>query len=323
MLRSLFLILALATTASAEEVIRVDVQLVQVGFSVRDAEGALRSDLTADDFRVFEDGVEQEIRRFAPAERLPLRLGVLKDHSGSQDDFHKRHDEDLRLFLETMLQTEDRAFLLAFGDRLRLLAPFHNDLDYLGDVIRLSRKNVYFPKVGPDVRRRGGTALFDAVYHTVRAQYAEPEPARRAIVVLSDGSDNSSGYTLLDAIEAAQEHDVRIFGIWYGSDRPSVRDRYGQRVLLRLAEGTGGERFFAEGESLQEQFRMIGDYLRASYELGYYSSNDSEDDGFRRVEIRARKPGLEVRAKPGYFAEPGGGDNAEPTAPPSRAPDSP
>lgn len=318
MLRVFSLVLLLAATVSAEEVIRVDVQLVQVGFSVRDAEGALRSDLTAEDFRVFEDGVEQEIRRFAPAESLPLRLGVLKDHSGSQDDFHKRHDEDLRLFLKTMLQPEDRAFLLAFGDRLRLLAPFHNDLDYLGDVIRLSRKNVYFPKVGPDVRRRGGTALFDAVYHSVRLQYAEPESGRRAIVVLSDGADNSSGYTLLDAIEAAQEHDVRIFGIWYGSDRPSVRDQYGQRVLLRLAEGTGGERFFAEGESLQEQFRMIGDYLRASYELGYYSSNDSADQAFRRVEIRADKPGLEVRAKPGYFAK-----TAEATAPPLRAPESP
>jgi len=310
-MRLAWVLLCLPLAASPEEVFRVDVQLVQVGFSVRDAAGSLRADLEADDFVVLEDGVEQRVRRFSRADRLPLRLGVLMDHSGSQDDYEEQHDEDLRLFLQTMLQREDRAFLLAFGDRLRLIAPFHNDLEYLGDVIRQSRRNGSFPRVGPEVRRRGGTALFDAILHSIRQQYAEAEPARRALVLLSDGSDNSSGYTLLDAIEAAQEHDVRVFGIWYGDDSPSVRDEYGQRVLDRLAQGTGGERFFATGESLEDQFRMIGDYLRASYEVGYYSSNGHLDGAFRRVEIRPHDRTLEVRAKPGYYVQRTGATSAD------------
>lgn len=310
-MRLALLLPCLAVAAFPQEVIRVDVQLVQVGFSVRDSSGNLRADLDADDFVVLEDGVEQQVRRFARAHRLPLRLGVLVDHSGSQDDYERQHDEDLRLFLVTMLQPEDRAYLLAFGDRLRLIAPFHNDLEYLTEAIRLSHKNVSFPKVGPDVRRHGGTALFDAVYHSVREQYQQPEPARRAIVLLSDGSDNSSGYTLLDAIETAQEHDVRVFGIWYGSKNPSVRDEYGRRVLERLAEGTGGERFISSGESLEDQFRLIGDYLRASYEIGYYSSNAAEDGAFRRVEIRPRDRSLEVRARPGYYVSERGATSAD------------
>ena len=109
--------------AAAQTKIQVDVQLVQFGFSVRDASGDLRNDLTADDFEVLEDGEPQRITRFAGGDALPLRLGVLVDNSGSQDAFRDDHLRDLQAFLDSLLDEGDGAFLIGYGDRLRLISP--------------------------------------------------------------------------------------------------------------------------------------------------------------------------------------------------------
>lgn len=291
--------------APAQTTIQVDVQLVQIGFSVRDAEGRLVADLGHNDLDVYEDGELQQIARFAPAESLPLQLGVLTDLSGSQEAFFKTHRKDVEVFLETILSARDQAFLVGFGDRLRLLSDFSSDSSALIHYMKFGRKNVYFPRLGPDVDRDGGTAFFDAIYHSVQEKFAAAA-GRRALVIMSDGADNSSGFTLLDAIETSQRNDVRVFGLWYSKPRnegPPLRDQYGVRVMDRLAVGTGGESFDASQGILEEQLRRIAEDLRSSYELGYYSSNPGRAGAFRNVEIRPKTPGLTVRAKPGYFAE--------------------
>jgi len=125
-------------------------------------------------------------------------------------------------------------------------------------------------------------------------------------VVLSDGADDSSGYTLLDAIEAGQSLDVRTFSLWYSDPEKSenpLRDQYGRRAMDRLAAGTGGERFDAGHGVLKEQFERIAEELRSSYELGYYSNNPRVPGVFHNVEIRPKRPGLKVRAKPGYYSD--------------------
>ncbi|MDA0205291.1 MAG: VWA domain-containing protein [Acidobacteria bacterium] len=294
----------ISATSQAQTTIQVDVQLVQIGFSVRDAEGSIRAGLGADDFEVFEDGKRQKVARFGAAESLPLRLGVLTDLSGSQHAFVKAHRADVKVFLDTVLGPADQVFLVGFGNRLRLLAEYSDQSESLIHYLKLGLKNVYFPVVGPDVRRRGGTAFFDAIYHSIRQKFVA-EAGRRALVVMSDGSDNSSGYTLLDAIEAGQEQDVRIFSLWYskpGEEGTPIRDQYGRRVMDRLAGGTGGERFEASHGVLGEQFRRIAEDLRSSYELGYYSSNARSPGVFHSVEIRPKQVGLQVRAKPGYYS---------------------
>ncbi len=297
---------ASAARLRAQSDIAVDVRLVQVTFSVRDAHGAIVPNLDEQDFQIFENAERQTIKRFARGTDRPLRLGVLVDGSGSQDDFIERHRRDLADFLDAALEPSDGAFLLGFGNSLRLICDFANDssammarLEYYRDAARR------LPKIGPDEDRDGGTAFYDAIYHSVREKLADAEQGRRALLMLSDGGDNSSGYHMLDAIETAQAADVRIFGIWYAGENDGqlkVRDRYGLRVLSRLAEDSGGELFRASSESLKAQFRRISEDLRTSYEAAYYSTHAASDGRFRQVEIRPKDPTHTVRARPGYYA---------------------
>ena len=292
-----------ASILSAQSTIKVDVQLVQMGFSVRDATGELRTDLGPEAIDVFEDGERQEVARFSAADRLPLRMGLLIDASGSQDSFRETHYGDLRVFLDSVLGLGDGVFVVGFGNRLRLIAPLTADADAVLHRADLYRRGTRFPAVGPEERRSGGTGFFDALYHSIHEQFTVADAGRRALVVLSDGADNSSRYNLMDAIDAAQAKDVRIFNIWYAEhDEDSIRIHYGNRVMQRLAENTGGELLVRSGGDLGEHFSRIADILRSSYELGYYSTNTDNDGRFRQVEIRTKDPALTVHAKPGYFA---------------------
>src|SRR5262249_9955441 len=107
--------------------IRVDVNLVNVGFTVRDARGALAANLTQDDFEVLEDGTPQKISFFARSAEVPLSLGLILDVSGSQERFLKPHHDHLDTFLQQVLGPSDRAFLICFGNHLRVVSDFTAD----------------------------------------------------------------------------------------------------------------------------------------------------------------------------------------------------
>jgi Ca-activated chloride channel family protein len=113
-----------AGVLAAQQAIRVDVHLVNVGFSVRDSQGNLVTNLTRDDVEVFEDGAPQKISFFARSSDVPLKLGLLMDVSGSQDSFVKPHSKDLQTFLKSVLGPKDQAFMLCFGNHLRLASDF-------------------------------------------------------------------------------------------------------------------------------------------------------------------------------------------------------
>lgn len=296
----------LGSQLSAQSSIAVDVRLVQVTFSVRDAAGAIARSLGEQDFEIFENGERQKINRFTHGGAQALRLGVLVDGSGSQDEFIERHRRDLADFLDSALEPHDGAFLLGFANSLRLVNDFANDSEAM-----MARLEYYrdrpgrLPKLGPDDDREGGTALYDAIYHSIREKLVGADQGRRALLILSDGGDNASGYHMLDALETAQAADVRVFSIWYAGEddgQLKVRDRYGLRVLSRFAEDTGGERFEASSANLKDQFRRISEDLRTSYEAAYYSTHAENDGRFRQVEIRPKNPTLQVRARPGYYA---------------------
>src|SRR5690242_12156807 len=118
------LCLAIVALALAQTAIRVDVQLINVGFSVRDAQGRLVSDLSQGDFEVLEDGAPQKVAFFARSLDVPLNLGLVVDISGSQGSFLKQHHKDLRVFLNEVLRKQDRAFLLCFANHPRLVTDF-------------------------------------------------------------------------------------------------------------------------------------------------------------------------------------------------------
>ena len=286
--------------------IQVDVNLVNIAFTVRDPRGALAANLSKDDFEVFEDGVAQRVSFFARSSDVPLTLGLIADVSGSQEHFLKPHHRHLEAFLHDVLSPRDRAFLICFGNHLRLVSDFSPSGEPILDGLkRFEHGDYHFPELGPPEERELGTAFYDAIYFAITEKLSNTQDGRRALIVFSDGEDNSSAHHMMDAIETAQLADTRIFALRYterNHGRLTARNKYGIRVMERIARETGGADFDAAQSDIRTSFRQIGEELRASYELAYVSSNPVRDGSFRKVVIRPRQPGFSVRSKTGYFA---------------------
>jgi Ca-activated chloride channel family protein len=287
-----------------------DVNLISVGFSVRDSQGKLITNLKQDDFEVLEDGVPQKIAFFARSVDVPLTLGLVVDMSNSQGSFLKPHEKDLKTFLQTALAPRDRAFLLCFGNRLRLVADFSPpDRDLAAALAGFSRvkDTSIYPELGPREIRTAGTAFYDAIYYASVQMLANTEGGRRALIIFSDGEDNSSAHHELEAIEAAQANNVLLFCVRYTEvqdHRLNARNKYGTSIMARIAKETGGADFDARQKGLAENFKAIGEQLRSAYELGYHSTNTAIDDTFHKISIRVKDPELTVRSKTGYYARP-------------------
>ena len=286
-----------------------DVNLVNVTFSARDSSGKLIKDLGQDDVQVFEDGVPQPIRFFANTADLPLTVGIVVDASDSQESFYTKHHKDVEQFLRDVLAARDQAFLVCFGNHIRLVSDMTNSvLQIMDDFSRFEHgKASAFPELGPPEIREDGTALFDAVVYGVREKLARTDHGRKALIVFSDGEDDSSAYDLIDAIETAQAGDVLVYAIRYTEHkkgRLTSRNKYGIRAMKRLARDTGAADFDASGDAdLDQTFRDIGAELRSLYEVAYHASKPARDGTFRKIEVRADRPGLAIRSRAGYFSQ--------------------
>jgi Ca-activated chloride channel family protein len=288
----------------AQDSIKVDVNLVTVAFSVRDSSGALVDGLTQDDFEVLEDSAPQKIAYFAKSTDVPLTLGLVVDASGSQDHFEKQHERDLDTFLKAVLGPKDRAFLVGFGNYVRLVSDFaRSGAEVMQQWKLYAKKPQNFPELGPHESRDLGTAFYDSIFYSVEDKLAK-ENGRRALLIFSDGEDNSSSHDMMTTIEEAQQTNVQLFAIRYTQKEHgkfTARNQYGIRVMDRLARETGGMHIDAQEVDPQTYFKRIAEELRSSYELGYYPST-AKDDTFRKIVVRVKKPGLSVRSRTGYFS---------------------
>jgi len=297
----------LVPTAPAQKPIKVDVNLVNVAFTARDANSALIENLTKDDIELFEDAVPQKIEFFAKSTDLPLTLALIMDVSGSQEHFEKKHEKDLEVFLKEVLGAQDRAFMVCFGNHLRLVSDYSNSPEeILAGFREFDKGKKHFPEIGPVEERDLGTAFYDAIYYSVTEKLAEVG-GRQAILMFSDGEDNSSSHNMMTAIETAQAANVVVYNIRYTeTDKHGVlnaRNKYGISVMDRIAKETGGAHIDAEHTDPHTYFREIAEELRTSYELAYYPTNKSHDGTFRKIGIKPKHEGVKVRTKTGYFAE--------------------
>jgi Ca-activated chloride channel family protein len=305
-----FLLLALGvsigvTSGQGQEPIRVKVNFVSVAFVARDANGALVDNLTRDDVDVFEDAVPQKIAFFSRSSDVPLTLGLVVDASGSQDHFSRQHKDDLEVFFKDVLGPKDRVFLVAFANSIRLLSDFSQSGGDLLEVWKTYHKSrARFPLLGPDDNRDLGTAFYDSIYYSVTEKLAR-ENGRRAILLFSDGEDNSSSHDMMTAIETAQAENVVVYAIRYTDKehgKLTPRNKYGTSVMDRVARETGGAHIDAETTDAHVYFRQIAEELRTSYEVGYYPTDPLKDDSFRKIVIKPKRDGIKVRAKTGYFS---------------------
>lgn len=306
MLRSAaVLFLALSTLCSGQDRLRVNTNLVNMSFSVRDSRGGLVENLTKDDLEVLEDNVPQKISFFVRSTDVPLTLGLIVDYSDSQEHFYKKHRHDLEVFLKDVLGPDDKVFLICFGNHLRLVSDYAQSgpevLDHLREFERGERN---FPEIGPRMDRELGTAFYDSIFYSVEEKLAKQQ-GRRALLIFSDGEDNSSSHDMMSTIESAQAHNVPVFCIRTTQTRRgqlTARNQYGIRVMDRVSRETGGRHFDASAMEARDYLREITDELRSSYELAYYPLRPMKDNTFRKVLIRGKEKELIIRAKTGYFS---------------------
>jgi Ca-activated chloride channel family protein len=297
--------LVFAQSEWAQKPIRVDVDLVNVAFTARNAQGALVDNLTKHDVELYEDAVPQKIEFFSKSTDLPLTLALIVDVSGSQDHFGKKHEKDLQVFLKEVLGPRDRVFLVCFGNHLRLVSDYTNSAEEILENYReFDKGKKHFPEIGPEEERDLGTAFYDSVYYSV-AEKLSQGGGRKAILMFSDGEDNSSSHNMMTTIEAAQAENVVLYGIRYTETkhgRLNARNKYGISVMDRTAKETGGEHIDAEKTDPHTYFRQIAEELRTSYELAYYPTNKTKDDTFHKIVIKAKDEEVKIRTKTGYFA---------------------
>ena len=291
----------------AQQPIRVNVSLVNVTFMARDANGAPIENLTKDDVDLYEDGVPQRIEFFAKSTDLPLTLALIMDASGSQEHFEKKHERDLEVFLKEVLGPKDRTFMVCFGNHLRLVSDYTNSPEeILLNFREFDRGKRHFPEIGPQEDRDLGTAFYDSIYYSVTEKLAQTG-GRQAILMFSDGEDNSSSTNMMSAIETAQARNVIVYTIRYTEPNKhgalNARTKYGISVMDRIARETGGAHIDAQATDPHLYFREIAEELRTSYELAYYPTNKVKDKTFRKIVIKPRREGVAIRTKTGYYSE--------------------
>lgn len=295
-----------ATSAQESAAIRSSVNLVSVSFTARDSRGALVDKLGQNDVEVLEDSIPQKISFFGKSGDVPLTLGLIVDASGSQEHFSKKHEKDLEIFLKRVLGPQDRVFLLCFGNHLRLVSDFTQSGEQVIQHLKEYEKSMgRFPEIGPREDRDLGTAFYDSIYYSV-VEKLQNESGRKALLIFSDGEDNSSSHDMMTTLETAQGANVLLYTIRYTETKKNgeltARNKYGIKVMDRLAKDSGGAHIDAKEMDPKEYFQQIAEELRTSYTLGYYPTNPMKDENFRRIVVRAKQEGIKIRTKSGYFA---------------------
>ena len=278
------------STDERQPTVRVNVNEVNVVFTVTDRHNHYIKNLARSDFKVIDDDKPvEEIRSFRRETNLPLRVGLLIDASNSVRERFKFEQESAVEFLgQTVRPHYDQAFVVGFDTDVEVTQDFTDDSVALSAGVH-------------QLRPGGGTALFDALYFACRDKLMKlPESqARRAIVLVSDGEDNSSHVTREEAIEMALRANAIVYTIstnFPGGGR-------GDRVLERIADATGGRAFEPfQLTDVANAFALIQDELRSQYELSYRPADFRHDGRFRKIEIVAEHKGLRVRSRHGYYA---------------------
>ena len=299
------------------ETLKVNVEVVQLFFNIKDKHGALIPNLNKTDFDLFEDGHGQTIKYFKAESDLPLTLGILIDSSGSQMRVLDMEKEVGASFLETILRKKDEAFVISFDVDINLLQDFTNSVSRLRHALNEAKINTGGVSCsGGPIGPQGpipcsstgprGTALYDAVYLASHDEFSH-EVGRKAMILLTDGEDQGSKLKIRDAIEAAQKADAICYVLliadrgFYGFGGYS-----GDSEMKKLTEETGG-RMIQVGnkiEKLRQAFDQISQELRSQYNIGYVPTNTARDGSFRKVEIKPKQSNYKVQARSGYYATP-------------------
>jgi VWFA-related protein len=287
------------------QTLKVNVNLVNVYFSVRDKSGYI-TNLHKDDCSIYEDKSLQKTKNFTQEKNLPLTIGILLDTSGSQQNVLPLEQQSGAEFLKDVLTPKDEAFLISFDINVDLLADYTNSPRELKRALDKASINTGAGtgSVTGNSNPRG-TLLYDAVYLAAHDKLRQ-EAGRKILVLLTDGGDQGSQETLKSSIEAAQKANAIIYVIliadrgFYGGFNMGYT---GAGDMDRLAKETGGRVINVgnNGKKLEEAFNQIQDELRTQYLASYTPTNLKADGTFRTLNITCQQ-GQKVQARKGYYA---------------------
>ncbi len=281
--------------AASQASFRADSNLVVIPVSVTDAQNRFVLGLGKQDFHLFDDGVEQPVSHFS-GEDVPLSIGLAFDISGSMDYKLHTSTEAAKLFLKA-LNPGDEAFLVEFNDKVNLSVPFTSHAQDLQAALT-------------DLQPGGMTALLDALKFSL-TEMKKARNSRKAIVVISDGGDNSSTYKPPQIEELVRAADVEIYAMGVFDPLMSLlvppEEVSGPKLLSEIATQTGGRAFAAAGAGdLPSVAARIAIELRNQYVLGYYPKNQARDGKYHTVEVKLTQPPGVPPLKPhwrqGYYA---------------------
>ncbi len=295
----------LQTNKGGGFVIQAKVNLVVLPATVVDAKGHLVNNLTVSDFKVYENSVLQSVQVFKHAD-IPVSMGIVIDDSGSMKEKRPSVNAAALAFVETS-NPQDQVFVVNFNDTAYIDTPgdFASNMEDLRGALER-------------INSSGGTALYDAVYTSID-HLRLGNRDKKVLLVVTDGVDNESRYTLDELLRYAQESNVLVYTIGLLGEEDtqsklfahlSHDDKKARKDLELLAKDTGGESYFPRSlDEVDEICHAVAHDVRNQYTLAYYPTNKAFDGTFRAVRVEAFEHGtrkkLIVRTRPGYYAPKG------------------
>jgi VWFA-related protein len=295
------------------QTLKVNVNLVNIYFSVRDKSGFITG-LKKEDCSIFEEKEPQTLKNFTQEKNLPLTIGILLDTSGSQTNVLPLEQQAGARFLKEVLTPKDEAFLISFDVNVDMLADYTNSPRELTRAI--DKATINTGSGSGSVTGNGtprGTLLYDAVY-LAASEKLRPEAGRKVIVMLTDGGENGSQETLKSTIEAAQKANAIVYVILIADSGNfggfGNLGFGGAAEMEKLAGDTGGRVINVgnNGRKLEDAFDQIQDELRTQYLASYTPKNAAADGKYRKLEYDCGK-GRKVQARKGYYAIAGDADS--------------
>jgi VWFA-related protein len=298
---------------------KVNVNLVDLFFTVKDKNGNLVPHLTKDQCSVLEDKSPQTLKSFVAETNEPLTLGILLDTSGSQQRVLPLEQDAGAQFLQQVLRSKDEAFLISFDVNIDLLQDYTNSPRMLSHALQKAEINTAggngggIPGAGggtiPTSGGPKGTVLYDAIYEASYDKLNQ-ETGRKAMIILTDGEDEGSDHKIKDAIAAAEKNNVIVYVILI-ADRAMYWNQgmgyYGYSAAHQISDETGGRVIDVgnNGAKLEAAFQQIQDELRTQYVASYTPSNAKHDGTFRHIGVDCKGDGgdnLKVQVRKGYYA---------------------
>ena len=282
-----------------EATFSTSLNVVDVLATVRTRKNEIVRDLTKDDFVLTENGRPQAIRYFSKESELPLTVGLMIDTSMSQQKvLESERTASFRFLDQVLRESKDKLFVMQFDMAVQLRQPLTSSRRDLEEVL---------PYVDTPTRRElsmqngGGTLLYDAIVKASN-DVLKNQKNRKAMIVLSDGGENGSSASLLDAIEAAQRADTLIYSILFSDSYFGGGD--GRGILQRLSKETGASYWeVSKKHGIEEIYQSIEEELRSQYSMGFISDRQPEISEFRTLKLATKQKGLVVQTRERYWAK--------------------